>query len=128
MGKTIATMFLLFAIHVSTMATGMVIDSKEPKKIDMDINNAISDEVERSLNHPIIEAVFNSDLKQVEMTLCNIGEAEVYIVNSQNQVVAYTTVDADSLITIKLSINGTRGAYYVVVMSAKCYAEGQFIL
>lgn len=64
----------------------------------------------------------------MEVTLYNIGEAEVYIVNSQNQVISCTTVQTDAPTTVNMNINGSQGTYYIVVMSEKWYAEGMFYL
>ena len=128
MRKMIATMMLLFAINISNVAADEKKDSSEHSRIDMDIRNPFSDEFERNISLPIIEATLHTSIKTIEVTLYNIGEAEVYIVNSQNQVISSTTVPTDAPTTVSMNVNGSQGTYYIVVMSEKWYAKGQFNL
>lgn len=128
MKKMIATMMLLFAINISNVAADEQENSSKPTRIEMDKSNLFGDEIERSASFPIIEAALHSSIKAIEVTLYNIGEAEVYIVNSQNQVISSTTVQTDAPTSISMIVNGGQGTYYIVVMSEKWYAEGEFTL
>ena len=94
----------------------------------MDSKGLNKNEVERSLDCPIIEAVLHSSMQQVEVTLYNIGDAEVYIVNSQNQIISNTTVQTEIPTTLNLNVTGGQGTYYIVIMSDDWYAEGMFKL
>ena len=128
MRKMIATMMLLFAINISNVAADEQEKSSKPTRIEMDKSKFFGDEIERSASFPIIEATLHCSIKAIEVTLYNIGEAEVYIVNSQNQVISSTTVQTDTPTIIDMNVVGTQGTYYIVVMSDKWYAEGQFNL
>lgn len=128
MKKMIATMMLLLTINISNVAAYEKKDSSEPTRIEMDKNNLFGNEFERSISPPIIEANLHASIKAIEVILYNIGEAKVYIVNSQNQVISSTTVQTDTPTTIHMNVTGGQGTYYIVVMSEKWYAEGQFTL
>ena len=127
MKKIITFMMLLSITLINRVAADGTDSSDESSIINLEINKTKSD-YERSINSPIIEAVWLSNIKQVEVTLYNIGNAEVYIVNSQNQVISSTTVQTDTPTTIHMNVTGGQGTYYIVVMSEKWYAEGQFTL
>lgn len=128
MKKMIATMMLLLTINISNVAAYEKKDSSEPTWIEMDKNNLFGNEFERNISPPIIEANLHASIKAIEVILYNIGEAKVYIVNSQNQVISSTTVQTDTPTTIHMNVTGGQGTYYIVVMSEKWYAEGQFTL
>lgn len=128
MRKMIATMMLLFAINTSNVAADEKKDSSEHSRIDMDISNLFGDEFERSISLPIIKTTLHASIKAIEVTLYNIGEAEVHIVNSQNQVISSTTIQTDTPTIINMNVLGIQGTYYIVVMSEKWYAEGEFTL
>ena len=94
----------------------------------MDKNNLFGNEFERNISPPIIEANLHASIKAIEVILYNIGEAKVYIVNSQNQVISSTTVQTDTPTTIHMNVTVGQGTYYIVVMSENWYAEVQFTL
>ena len=126
--KKIIVLMMLFSItFINRVIADETNDSDESSIIELEIDKIKSD-VERSLDFPIIEAVWHSNVKQVNFTLYNIGEAEVYIVNSQNQVISSTITQTDVPTTVNLNMNGGQGTYYIVVMSDNWYAEGQFTL
>ena len=126
--KKIIVLMMLFSItFINRVIADETNDSDESSIIELEIDKIKSD-VERSLDFPIIEAVWHSNVKQVNFTLYNIGEAEVYIVNSQNQVISSTITQTDVPTIVNLNVNGGQGTYYIVVMSDNWYAEGQFTL
>lgn len=126
--KKIIVLMMLFSItFINRVIADETNDSDESSIIELEIDKIKSD-VERSLDFPIIEAVWHSNVKQVNFTLYNIGEAEVYIVNSQNQVISSTITQTDVPTTVNLNVNSGQGTYYIVVMSDNWYAEGQFTL
>ncbi len=125
MKKLIVLMTLLIATNLVAVERT---DSTESKRIEMDRKNLSTNEVERSIDSSIIEAVYYSDLKQVQVSLFNIGEAEIYIVNSQNQVINSVTVDTNLYNVTDLNVYGASGTYYLIVISERCYAEGEFTL
>lgn len=126
--KKIIVLMMLFSItFINRVIADETNDSDESSIIELEIDKIKSD-VERSLDFPIIKAVWYSNAKQVGITLYNIGEAEVYIVNSQNQVISSTITQTDVPTTVNLNVNGSQGTYYIVVMSDNWYAEGLFTL
>lgn len=126
--KKIIVLMMLFSItFINRVIADGTNDSDESSIIELDINKIKSD-YERSFDFPIIKATWYSNAKQVAVTLYNIGEAEVYIVNSQDQVISCTTVQTDAPTTVSMNVNGSQGTYYIVVMSEKWYAEGYFNL
>lgn len=120
-------MMLLSITFINRVTADGTEDSEESSKIDLVINKTKSD-YERSINSPIIEAVWHSNIKQVEVTLYNIGDAEVHISNSQNQIISNTIVQTEIPTTVNLNVTGGQGTYYIVVMSDDWYAEGKFKL
>lgn len=126
--KKIIVLMMLFSITFINRITADGTDSSDSEVLEMDAKGLNRNEVERSLDYPIIEAVWHPNVKQVDVTLYNIGEAEVYIVNSQNQVISSTITQTDVPTTVNLNVNGGQGTYYIVVMSDNWYAEGLFTL
>ena len=119
---------MLFSITFINRVTADGTDSSDSEVLEIDAKNLNKNEVERSLDCPIIEAVLHSSMQQVEVTLYNIGDAEVYIVNSQNQIICNRTVQTEILTTVNLNVTGGQGTYYIVIMSDDWYAEGKFKL
>lgn len=65
---------------------------------------------------------------QIELILNNIGETDIYILNSLGQVInSEYAVDTAILTTIQIPIN-VSGSYSIVIISDTCYAEGYFTL
>ena len=126
--KKIIALMMLFSITFINRVTADGTDSSDSEVLEIDAKNLNKNEVERSLDCPIIEAVLHSSMQQVEVTLYNIGDAEVYIVNSQNQIICNRTVQTEILTTVNLNVTGGQGTYYIVIMSDDWYAEGKFKL
>lgn len=83
--------------------------------------------IPRSMDSYVIDAYLFLKTGEVEVSLFNTGESEVYIIDSTGQTVDYTSVITDIPSTIYLSTNGP-GSYYLVIVSDTCYAEGYFTL
>ena len=64
---------------------------------------------------------------EVEVYLFNVGESEVYIVDSTGRTIDYTYINTDVPATLYLSTNGP-GNYQPVIISDTCYAAGYFTL
>lgn len=129
MKKFVVLMMLVAFANISKVIASEKKDSSEPKKIEIHKNDFTSPEYERSLDYFTIEAVLYSENNLVEVSLYNIGDAEVYIINSQNQVINSSIVKTDTYNIVNLNVDGTTsGIYYLIIISEKCYAEGQFTL
>lgn len=83
----------------------------------------------RSINSTeLIEGVVYKSEMQIELILNNIGETDIYILNSLGQVInSEYAVDTTILTTIQIPIN-VSGSYSIVIISDTCYAEGYFTL
>lgn len=81
--------------------------------------------IPRSIDSYVIDAYLLLRTGEVEVSLFNTGESEVYIIDSTGQTVDYTSVITDIPSTIYLSTNGP-GSYYLVIVSDIYYAEGHF--
>ena len=72
----------------------------------------------------VIEALAYPKLGLVEVTLHNIGDATVRLINANNQVVSSDYVQTDMLTTVYLDASSTNGTYYLEIVSPSWYAEG----
>lgn len=124
MKKIITTMALLLTITISSVADSENSNSSGLTRIEMDIINATSNELERSIGIPMIDAVFYSGINLVEVNLYNIGDATVSLVNANGEVVDTAEVDTSIPSTVTLQIDGSNNVFYIVVLSPMIYAEG----
>ena len=124
---------ILFAIAM--LAVSAVIMSgmsnpnsdKEKERIETVKKVVTGGLIPRSIDSHVIDAYLLHRTGEVEVSLFNTGESEVYIIDSTGQTVDYTSVITDIPSTIYLSTNGP-GSYYLVIVSDTCYAEGYFTL
>ena len=92
-----------------------------------DINKSKIDwttDIERSLDVSIIEACAYPSQGLVEVTLYNIGNASVRLINSNGQVVSSDYVQTDAPTVVYLDTFSTSGTFYLEVVSDTWYAEG----
>ena len=83
--------------------------------------------IPRSIDSYVIDAYLFLKTGEVEVSLFNTGESDVYIIDSTGQTIDYSSINTDILSTVYLSTNGP-GSYYLVIVSDTCYAEGYFTL
>lgn len=126
MKKIIATMMLLMTANVSSIATAEDKNSSGPTRIEMDITNTSSNEYERSTSIPVVEANFYFNIYEVAVSLYNIGDATVSLVNAEGEVVDTAEVDTSIPSTVTLQVDGSNNTYYIIVTSPTIYAEGYF--
>lgn len=125
MKKYFAIISLLLAGVISLY--GMNNHSKESESVIVEINKSKIDwstDIERSIDFSVIEAVAYPKLGLVEVTLHNIGDATVRLINANNQVVSSDYVQTDMLTTVYLDTFSTSGTFYLEVVSDVWYAEG----
>ena len=125
MKKYFAIISLLLAGVISLY--GMNSHSNESESVIVEINKSKIDwstDIERSIDFSVIEAVAYPKLGLVEVTLHNIGDATVRLINSNNQVVSSDYVQTDMLTTVYLDTFSTSGTFYLEVVSDVWYAEG----
>lgn len=118
-------------LAVSTFAmSGMSLrDSDDVKqRIETETNIHLEDAgLLRSPFHYELDAYLFLRTGEVEVNLFNVGETDIYIVDSTGRTIDYTYANTDIPSTIYLSTNGP-GSYYLVIVSDTCYAEGYFSL
>lgn len=125
MKKYLAIISLLLAGVISLY--GMNNHSHESKSIIVEINKSKIDwstDIERSVDFSVIEALAYPKLGWVEVTLHNIGDATVRLINSNNQVVSSDCVQTDILTTVYLDTFSTSGTFYLEIASDAWYAKG----
>ncbi len=118
------TMLLIFSFG-NAMGNNAIINEVTKTRIPIDhtTHDALKDH-DRSADH-FIDAYLYSDTGVVEVNIFDMGITEVYIIDSSNQLVDYTSINTDIVPTSYLSTNGP-GSYYLVIVSDTCYAEGYF--
>lgn len=126
MKKIFTTIILLLTITISSVADSENSNSSGLTKIEMDIINTSGDEFERSINIPIIQAIFYSNIKEAVVNLYNIGDATVSLVNANGKVIETLDVATDTPTTVTLHVDDSSNTYYIVVLSPVVYAEGSF--
>ena len=99
-------------------------ETKDVSFVQSERKKADHSDFERTNNYPIIKASYNSESDDVEIELCNIGTANVYLVDICGVLVNETVVETETYVTFTLSSTLCNGNFYVVVDSDYIYAEG----
>lgn len=120
------TMLLIFSFG-NAMGNNAIINDVTKTRIPIDhtTHDALKDHG-RSADH-FLDAYLYSDTGVVEVNIFDMGITEVYIIDSSNQLVDYTSINTDIVPTSYLSTSGS-GYYSIVLMSDTCYAEGHFMI
>ena len=125
MKKYFAIFALVFASVIS--AYGMIkldSDSVFFKINTQKIQVGTGPNMERSMDYITVEACAYPGQGLVEVTLYNIGNASVRLINSNGQVVSSDCVQTDAPIVVYLDTYSTSGTFYLKVVSDTWYAEG----
>mgnify|MGYP003424583971 CR=1 FL=1 len=115
---------------ISFAMSGMSLrDSDDAKqRIEIETNIHLGDTgLLRSPYYYELDAYLFLRTGEVEVNLFNVGESEVYIVDSTGRTIDYTFINTDVPATLYLSTNGP-GNYCLVIVSDTCYTEGYFTL
>lgn len=125
MKKYFAIFALVFASVISVYGMEKFNSESRPIIIDM-VTNQIKPghNIERTMDFIIIEACAYPSQGLVEVTLYNIGNASVRLINSNGQVVSSDCVQTDAPIVVYLDTYSTSGTFYLEVVSDTWYAEG----
>ena len=124
---------ILFAIAMLVVSTFTMFgisnmsSDEEKKRIDTDIQIGKGGLYGRTMDSYELDAYLFLRTGEVEVNLFNVGESEVYIVDSTGRIIDYTYVNTDVPATLYLSTNGP-GNYCLVIVSDTCYTEGYFTL
>lgn len=130
MKKYFVIVSLLLVGVVSLYGVNEDEEKEEPKKVilEIDKNHVDGDnDVERSIEFPVIEAYAYPKFGIVAVTLHDIGDATVSLVDSNKNVVSSDFVDTSMPIIVYLDAHSTTGTYYIEVVAEKYYAEGVVI-
>ena len=123
MKKYFAFVLLMFTYSIS--AYGISKTETVPVVVDLLTHRLNSDcNRERSMDFVIIEACAYTNPGLVEVTLFNIGNASVNLINSNGQVVSSEYVQTDTPTVVYLETFYTSGTYYIEIVSDTWYAEG----
>ena len=83
-----------------------------------------TDTQERSLQYWELNAYVFPISGVVEVSLYNIGDVIVSLVNAYGEVIDSTEVSTNIPSTVTLQVDGSSKTYYIVVSSPTIYAEG----
>ena len=127
--KKILLVIAMLAISSFAMSGMSLRDSDDAKqRIETETNIHLGDTgLLRSPYYYELDAYLFLRTGEVEVNLFNVGESEVYIVDSTGRTIDYTFINTDVPATLYLSTNGP-GNYCLVIVSDTCYAEGYFTL
>lgn len=125
MKKYFAIFALVFASVLSVYGMGKFNSESRPIIIDM-VTDQIKPghNIERTMDFTTIEACAYPSQGLVEVTLYNIGNASVSLINSNGQVVSSDYVQTDAPTVVYLDTLSTSGTFYLEVISDTWYAEG----
>lgn len=125
MKKHFAIFALVFASVISAYGFEKFDKDSDPVVVEIIKEKLKSGtDVERSLDVHIIEACVYPSQEMVEVTLYNIGDASVRLINSNGQVVSSDFVQTDALTVVYLNTYSTSGTFYLEIVSDSWYAEG----
>lgn len=122
--------FAIFTLAVASVISvyGMGKLDSDSKAVIFDMNKHIMSPTigtGRSLDtYVVIEACAYPSQGLVEVTLYNIGNASVSLINSNGQVVSSDYVQTDAPTVVYLDTFFTSGTYYIEIVSDTWYAEG----
>ncbi len=115
-------LMLIACIHCSSAQTPSTVDKQG---IDLDEDYVkTGDYYERSMLMPMVEAYYYPSTGDIELELQYIGEANVYIVDADGNIIDATTTDTDVPTTVFLNSYSCEDYFYVVVYSEVVYAHG----
>lgn len=127
MKKIIAAISMLAISTVIMFGMSNTNSDQEKKRIETDKQIFTGGLIPRSTDSYVIDTYLLLRTGDVEISLSNIGESEVYVLDSTGQIVDYSSVNTDVPSTLYLSTNGS-GSYCLIIVSETCYAEGYFSL
>lgn len=95
-------------------------------KTDIDITNTKGDSTDDRDEWQVIRVTFHGEQSKLELSLSNIGEATIYLLDSHNRIVASSIVDTDTPVTEYIDVPYGRGQYCIIIESTSYYGYGTF--
>ena len=124
--KRYFTLIVTLLISIS-FCYSMQASTKESQKVtfrQIDKKKFDYGDFERTINFLFIDGFYDPVNNEIEIELCNIGTAYIYIVDMAGAIVNETIVETDTYTTVTLSSALCVGNFHVVVDSDYIYAEG----
>ena len=122
--------FVIFALLLVSIISSYGMMSVDSDSVYVKINSqkiplGSGPNMERSIDLVTIEACAYPSQGMVKVTLYNIGDASVSLINSNGQVVSSDYVQTDTPTIVYLDTFSTSGTFYLEVVSDTWYAEGE---
>lgn len=124
--KRYFTLVFLFLASI-TIISAKQLNSSEQRKVATNVqrnNGQANVNTDRSLDVYTVDVWVDTDMEVVTLSLYNIGDAHIYIVDTNGHVINETYTSTDSIAYIDMSISQCDGDFYVIVYSEYIYAEG----
>lgn len=129
--KTVFTTILLLCATFNAFAEKKNF-SEEAKPINMEtykkMTQSTSNIIERGIIYYELNAYLFPDSKEVEVSIYNIGDVTISIIDSYGRVIDAVNTRSDFPTSILLNVTSGDGDYYIVISSPTIYAEGFFTL
>lgn len=129
--KTVFTTILLLCATFNAFAEKKNF-SEEAKPINMEtykkMTQSTSNIIERGIIYYELNAYLFPDSKEVEVSIYNIGDVTISIIDSYGRVIDAVNTGSDFPTSILLNVASGDGDYYIVISSPTIYAEGFFTL
>lgn len=118
MKRLVGVLFALFATCLYAYCDG---GSKE-----IEINEIKHEIEDRAESNNSLHILYYTEQSQLEVSLSNIGEVTIYVLDSHNRIVTSTVVDTDTPVTEYIDIPHNRGQYCIIIESKSYYGYGIF--
>jgi exoribonuclease II len=118
MKKLFLASLMLFCLCNTTTA--------QSDKSDINITEVKGNSTDDRDEWRVIHAIFHKEQSQLEVSLSNIGEVTIYVLDSHNRIVTSTVVDTDTPVTEYIDTPYSRGQYCIIIESKSYYGYGFF--
>ncbi len=123
-------LIFILTLFFSMISMNVFADDNKPESesvpVDVIIRRNIHT-ISRSLI-PSPEVNYYPNVNLIELTCWDMGEVDVYILDSYGQIVEEDTFNSDFIPTVTMDTPTSSGTYWIVFESQAIYAEGIFIV
>jgi hypothetical protein len=121
-------MYSFFLTLSASVAIANTISTPEEKRIDIERRDTTDSGLQRSIDSSIIEAMWNPDDCTLSLSLYDIGEVDIYIVDSMNRIVIHSRECTSYPLSKDYTINNVNGLVRLIIVSDEFQAEGFFYI
>lgn len=125
--KKCLLIMLCFTCGLCTLSAKCLENEEEEEKVIVSIHEEYLPDKKDHRSLYLVEAYLFRDCQTVEVSLCSIGTASVYVLNSNEEVVDSLTTSTNNVTVVCLNTLG-EGNYRLIIESDSIYAEGQFTI